>query len=143
MSQIFLRDSGGERKFPGISAYSRSDPNRHLMSPVVGTKPVVLAKLVNPYLLPRALGFDPQVFHLTGSALTLTYAGRRTSAYLGPLVCMYACMHMCVCMYHIVCMPCMYACEYLILSIYVSMYVHVPGTVAQNPQIRSPITHNP
>jgi hypothetical protein len=37
------------------------------MSPVIGTKPVVLAKLVNPDLLPRALGFDSRVFHVTGS----------------------------------------------------------------------------
>ncbi len=55
------------------SAYSRSDSNRHLMSPVVGTKPVVLVKLVNPYLLPRALGFVPRVFHVRGSTPTFQH----------------------------------------------------------------------
>ena len=70
MSWIFLLDSGVARKYPGISAYGRFDSNRHLMSPVVGTKQVVLAKLVNPYPLASALGFNPRVFHVTGSTPT-------------------------------------------------------------------------
>ncbi len=72
-SQIFLLDSGGARKYPGISAYGCFDSNRHLMSPVVGTKLVMLAKLVNPYLLPCSLGFDSLVFHVTGSTPTFQH----------------------------------------------------------------------
>jgi hypothetical protein len=81
VSQIFLLDSGGARKYPGISAYGRSDSNRHLMSPVVGTKPVVLDKLVNPYLLPRALGFDPRVYHIHTYVHTYTHTYTHTQTH--------------------------------------------------------------
>jgi hypothetical protein len=55
------------------------------MSPVVGTKPVVLAKLVNPYLLPRAIGFDPRVFHVIASTPTFQHCQSNESLHqVGP-----------------------------------------------------------
>jgi hypothetical protein len=75
MSQILFRNSTGSLKYPGKLAYGLSDSNRHLMSPVVGTKLVMLAKLANPYLLPCTLSFDLRVFHrdVTGSIPTFPH----------------------------------------------------------------------
>ena len=38
----------------------------YIMSRIAHVGCIVLAKLVNPCILPRAPGFDPRVFHVTG-----------------------------------------------------------------------------